>query len=203
MGCNILRIRRTKGFTTIPDDAVRDHELSFKARGLLAYLLSMPDGWSHDGARGIAEHTKEGRDAILTGLQELEDAGYLRRPRQRDDRGQWSTEWILTDQPGPDFPASENPDIFLTEPKKKTVGRADRSKPQTVIPTDWEPTEADLAWVAEHYPSIDAWAVAREFRTYWLGRGQKMADWGMTYRNRVQKVAAFQTNGRTPARTFL
>ena len=77
-----------------------------------------------------------------------------------------------------------------------------RAKPKRLIPDDWEPSTTDLAWVAAHYPQLDAWQIAREFRTYWQGCGKPMADWSATYRNRVQKVAGWsQKTG--PVRTFL
>lgn len=204
MAVNVLRVRRTKGFTVVPDAALRDAGLSFKARGLLAYLLSMPDGWEHGGAEGIAEQSKEGRDAIRSGLQELEDAGYLHRSRHQDDHGRWSTEWIVVDQPTADSPTSEKASVSLFEPKKETVRRADRTRPRSVIPEDWEPRPLDLAWAKEHYPDIDAWAVAREFRTYWLSEGKLKASWDQAFRNRVQQVYERQKT-RTPvaARTYL
>lgn len=203
MSVNVLRVRRTKGFTVVPDEALRDNELSFKARGLLAYLLSMPDGWDHGGARGIAEQSKEGRDAILTGLQELEDAGYLHRNRKQVEGGKWSTEWVVADSPSQDFPAPENPDLFLIEPKKETVGRADTTKRKTRIPEEWEPSDADLAWCERNYPTMDPWQIAREFRTYWLGRGDTMAEWGWAFRNRVQQLHERQHAQRGPGRTHL
>ena len=65
-----------------------------------------------------------------------------------------------------------------------------------------EPSDDDLAWCAEHYPQLDPWQVAREFRTYWQGCGKPMADWSMTFRNRVQKVAGWSKQ-TGPTRTFL
>lgn len=77
-----------------------------------------------------------------------------------------------------------------------------RAKPKRLIPDNWEPSDADLAWVARHYPQLDAWQIAREFRTYWQGVGKPMADWSATYRNRVQKVASWSSKPG-PVRTFL
>src|SRR4029453_6314262 len=78
-------------FTVIPNSVLRDSRLSFRARGILDYLLSHQDGFC-TSARSMAEESPtEGRDAILTGLTELETFGYLRRPRSQGDNGRWRT----------------------------------------------------------------------------------------------------------------
>lgn len=203
MSTNVLRIHRTTGFTVVPDTTIRDRALSFRARGVLAYLLSMADGWEHGGATGLAEQTPlEGRDALRTALSELEDAGYLKRVATQDDRGRWSTAWHVGDQPTPDEPTSVEPSL-TREPSKGTISRRNRrERPPKAIADDWEPSDADLAWCGEHYPHLDPWPIAREFRSYWLGRGDKRANWSWTFRNWVQKIAA-RSEQRGPARTFL
>lgn len=70
------------------------------------------------------------------------------------------------------------------------------------IPDDWEPSDADLAWANQHYPHIDPWAVAREFRTYHQAKGTTFARWDMAYRNRIQQVDQ-RRSSTGPTRTFL
>ena len=45
----IIRERRPNRYVVIPNEAVQNHALSFKARGVLAYLLSQPDHWTISG----------------------------------------------------------------------------------------------------------------------------------------------------------
>ena len=42
---NTLRLHLSGQFVQIPNSTVRDKNLSFRATGLLAYMLSMADGW--------------------------------------------------------------------------------------------------------------------------------------------------------------
>lgn len=95
---NIVRGPRRHGFVIVPNKALEDARLSFRARGVLAYLLSRPDGWQTDSER-LALGASEGRDAIRTALTELDRAGYLTRTKRQDAGGHWITECSVTDDP--------------------------------------------------------------------------------------------------------
>lgn len=99
-------------FTILPNRVIRDQRLSFRARGVLAYLLSMPPGWRTSSTR-VARETREGRDAIRTALEELRTLGYATLDRHQNDAGQWVTEWTITDCGQPvdneGYPKPENP----------------------------------------------------------------------------------------------
>lgn len=69
------------GFTMISNEILSNEKISFKAKGLYAYLFSKPDGWDFSGDR-MTSQTKEGRKAIYSILRELEDAGFIKRSRQ-------------------------------------------------------------------------------------------------------------------------
>lgn len=65
-------------FTQVANEVLNDTNLSFKAKGLYAYLYSKPEGWDFESGR-IAKEAHDGRDGVRSGLKELENAGYLRR----------------------------------------------------------------------------------------------------------------------------
>lgn len=90
--------RPETNWTVIQNTVLRHPQLTFKARGLLAYLLSLPDNWSISAER-LAQGGPDGRDSIRSALSELEKAGYLRRERRQNSRGQWCTQSIIYDTP--------------------------------------------------------------------------------------------------------
>lgn len=95
-----IRVRRRSRFTTIHRDTINDDQLSFRARGVLVWLLDKPDDWSCSSEQ-IARSGGEGRDAIRSALAELESAGYLQRARVRGPSGRWVTETVVYERPEP------------------------------------------------------------------------------------------------------
>lgn len=97
-------VHRVDRFVTLPNEAARDARLSFRARGILVYLLSHRDGWG-TSAVALAEVATEGRDAIRSALGELRALDYMRVIKRRDDTGRIRTVVSVTDAPG-EFPNS-------------------------------------------------------------------------------------------------
>jgi len=87
-----------RDFTVIPNRLLRDDAMSYRARGLLAYLLSQPEDWQISSSR-LAIESGEGRDAIRRALDELRRAGYLELTKEQDARGLWASHYTVTDTP--------------------------------------------------------------------------------------------------------
>lgn len=77
-----LRKRRNSFFVQVPRNTIRDSKLSWKARGLLAFLLDMPDGWDVR-SEWLADQAPDGKDSVQSGLRELRAHGYYRLERRR------------------------------------------------------------------------------------------------------------------------
>jgi hypothetical protein len=87
-------------YSVVHNDLIEDERLSFKARGLLIYLLSKPDHWRTSTAH-LASVSPEGIHAVRSGLKELELHGYVKRIKKQNPSGQWSTATVVFDQPQP------------------------------------------------------------------------------------------------------
>jgi hypothetical protein len=95
--------RPSDHYAQIHNDLLEDERLSYRARGLAAYMLSRPPGWSTD-SKTLAAHAREGRDAVRAALRELEQAGYLVRTKWQDDRGRFHNDQYISDQPQQTLP---------------------------------------------------------------------------------------------------
>ena len=137
----IVRSKRKDRFVVIGNETIRDRRLSYKARGILAYLLSLPDNWSIS-SQYLATVAPDGRDGVRTGLQELEQYGYLVRQRiQNQDTGRWGWYQVVYDRPcGKD---GDNPEQLSTTEN----GLSDDGKPGFIRNTHKEETKKRISTV--------------------------------------------------------
>ena len=73
----VFRVYKESGnFVTVHKSFIHDDNLSWKAKGILLYLLSRPDDWRIYETE-LNKHSSDGRDSLRTGIKELEEAGYI------------------------------------------------------------------------------------------------------------------------------
>ena len=130
---SVFRVEKTKGYTVMSNHHLRNHALSLKAKGLLSQMLSLPEDWNYT-LQGLAQINKESIDAIREAVRELERAGYIKRSRERDERGCLrGTVYTIYEQPhaGPTseepaqaLPTLENPTQLITKDTKKRKRRS-------------------------------------------------------------------------------
>jgi len=112
----IERESRRERYTSISNRSLEDASLSFKARGLLAYILSKPDHWKTNRDQ-LAAASTDGVAAVRTGLQELECAGYLTRHRHKDpETGTWTWKSVVHEVPVPEERRTEGGRIRAAQP---------------------------------------------------------------------------------------
>jgi hypothetical protein len=126
----ILRRRVKLNFTTLDNKLIRDNQLSWKALGILTYLLSLPPDFKLY-LKMLGNLRPSGRDSTKTGLDELRKYGYLRIEKIRDEEsGRFTGNiWEVTDSPNSfesesdspetdfpntDIPNTENPTLIST-----------------------------------------------------------------------------------------
>lgn len=72
----VIRVNKTNNYTVMSNYHLREHEMSLKAKGLLSFMLSLPDNWDYS-INGLVAICKENETAIKSTLNELKDFGYL------------------------------------------------------------------------------------------------------------------------------
>ncbi|MCD7854266.1 MAG: helix-turn-helix domain-containing protein [Clostridiales bacterium] len=94
-----IRIEKNRSYSAMSNYHLFDKKLSFKAKGLLSFMLCVPDTWEFS-VKGLAAMAKDGIDSITTSLKELENSGYIERYRSRNEKGQVTgTEYIIYEKP--------------------------------------------------------------------------------------------------------
>jgi hypothetical protein len=73
-------------YTTISNVFLRDNNLSLKAKGLLAIILSLPETWDFS-IKGICTTLKEGTTAVYSAIDELKEHGYCKVVTNRNEKG--------------------------------------------------------------------------------------------------------------------
>lgn len=94
----VFRIEKNKNYSTMANFHFRDKNLSWKAKGILSNMLSLPDDWDYSLA-GLATLSSDGMSATRSAIKELEEHGYLiRRPIRKDGRiSDW--EYLIFENP--------------------------------------------------------------------------------------------------------
>lgn len=94
----VFKRKTSRHFTIIPNDVINDSRLSWKSLGILVKLLSLPPNYSYLTMESLSKKNGTGAAATRSGLQELEDAGYLTIQRKHDARGRFAqTVWTISD----------------------------------------------------------------------------------------------------------
>lgn len=72
----VFRVEKTNNYTVMSNYHLRDKNLSLKAKGLLSFMLSLPEDWDYS-LNGLNAVLKENETAIKTALEELKEKQYL------------------------------------------------------------------------------------------------------------------------------
>lgn len=136
----VFRVVKTKNYTMMSNQHLKDKRLTLKAKGLMSVMLSLPENWDYT-LRGLAAISKEGVDAISEAVKELERSGYVIRNRKRDERGRLSgTEYLIYEdchmnsQPAQDAPEPENPRLENPVQEKPVQENPRLEKPEQENP---------------------------------------------------------------------
>jgi hypothetical protein len=108
MSETIFRIQKNADnpFVMIDKRIFTDKKLSYRAKGVLGYLLSRPDNWLVNMV-DVANQSTEGRDAVLTAVNELMKHGYIERIEHRENGRFKSYEYLVYEVPKSVVPSDD------------------------------------------------------------------------------------------------
>lgn len=125
---SFYRAKKDKNYTVLDNTCLRDKTLSWKARGIMAYLLSLPEDWDIYLSE-VETHATDGRDSLMSGIKELREHGYIVVTKTRNKDGTFEnirynvienpnypqTGFPYTDKPEMVKPVTDNPQLLNTD----------------------------------------------------------------------------------------
>lgn len=133
-----FNIHNNKNYTIMSNYHFQEKNMSLKAKGLLSLMLSLPENWDYS-IRGLTTLSKDGRDAVMGALQELEEFGYLIRTIKKGSDGKFKGYLYdiyempqkprnipYTENPDTANPNTENPTQYNTKEIKNENNKKDK-----------------------------------------------------------------------------
>lgn len=81
-----LRQAHKKNYVTLTNELAQNHKITLRAKGMMLYLLSLPDDWKIN-VNHLCKVMIEGRDAIITVIKELKKFGYIHHHKEGFQEG--------------------------------------------------------------------------------------------------------------------
>ena len=117
-------------YTVIGNAAAQDAELSWKAKGLLIYLLSLPKNWNIRISE-LANHATDGYDSTKRAMDELLKSGYIKRgPRVRKPDGKLGDYVYLLSGVRDEMPNLGKPNVDFPSQGKPSQGKPSQENRQ-------------------------------------------------------------------------
>lgn len=181
----IFKSKLSDNYVTLPNVTIQDVSVSWEARGLLAFMLSLPSDWAIHKSWLEEQAEGCGRDKLNRIIDELITAGYLVKQQKRSDAGKFAEiDWFVysekqqSDDGNPDdgITANGKPANGITATTKETVlqKKQDTNKDlvsnvKNVLPqheqtgyflilkdgTNYEPPASQIIKWHELYPNVD------------------------------------------------
>ena len=120
----VFKVEKNKNYTVMSNYHLRDKSLSLKAKGLLSFMLSLPDDWDYT-------------------LKELKDNNYLVIEKSKNDKGLFEYTYIIYEEPHIEkelvYPDTENP--YMDNPDMDNPMQINTNKQNTKEQNDKDDKE--------------------------------------------------------------
>ncbi len=197
-----MGVNRVPGvpFAQIANGALRDRRLSFKARGLLAMVLSQAGEWEATADWIEAQSNVDGKHSVQTALNELTEHGYrvVRKENLADGRVRTVVDWFHEPVI---IRSSENPGVGFSG-RRETGASLEHHRTEHYV----EPLEVHVSvhvplfdefWNV--YPRREAKATARKAweKAVKRARGEEIIAGAVRYRDDPNRDAQFTAHPAT------
>ncbi len=149
----IIRVERVpNGYATMDKRFLEDDRLSFKAKGILAYLLSKPNNWKVV-VWDLVQHCKDGKTSVYAGLKELKELGYYKKVPVRNEEGTRIVRWestvyevpnleVLADEEVPEQEEASNLEQVITK-VEEIATKTEQQQSKSSLVSDFQKQEKE------------------------------------------------------------
>ena len=110
-----FRIFKNSDYTILNNTIFKDKCLSFKAKGILCLMMSLPENWNYT-LKGLASLSKDSIDSVRQGVNELKAAGYIVQHQVKSQNGRWAESvYDVYEEPQPSDVTGADKDEKLPE----------------------------------------------------------------------------------------
>lgn len=161
----VFRVSKNKEnpYVMLNKKFLSDENISWKAKGILTYILSKPDDWVVR-INDLVKQSTDGRDSIYAGIKELKNNGYMQLIEYRKKGKVFTSEYIVFEEKQSEIidkkiihidetidndgfqPLTENPETESPDTVKPLTENPEAEKPDTAEPDTEKPdyTNNDL-----------------------------------------------------------
>lgn len=128
----VFRKVKKTDFTVIDNSIFKNKKLSLKGKGMICTMLSLPEDWQFS-EEGLTELSNDSRAGIRSTLSELMELGYLKRERNRDEKGRLrDTTYIIYEEPMYQKLTLDKP-MLVKKHNKELINKELNNKNTTII----------------------------------------------------------------------
>ena len=125
------RQKKETNYTILDNTFIKDTNLSWKAKGVMTYLLSLPDDWELHISE-LQNHATDGRESLQKVLRELVEKGYLIKEQTRNEKGVFqSNKFIIVEKP-----STENQQLQNTNRLNTNNNNYEKTKEEKTYPKE-------------------------------------------------------------------
>ena len=186
-----VRVEKNRNYTTIHNEFLKRKDLSWKAKGIMTYLLSLPDDWVVN-LDEIKRNATDGESSFRSGWKELVSAGYVSRQPVRDEKTKKIDYWetVIKESISKDKSHNvENHNVGIHQVGNHKVDNRE------LLSTKELSTNKPITNIQkEHQPSDDGQSTSERFEVLWKeyprkeGKKKAFASYKRALKNGVTDV---------------